>query len=130
TPNAVVSVLDSPEEIVKKFKKAVTDSDTSIAFDPDNKAGISNLLTILAVASGQSIEKATQDCQGLRYGDLKMRVADSVVEMLRPFRSKYDQLMQDEEYLIDVAREGALKAEALGEPVLRRFKKAIGYVVL
>lgn len=130
TPNAVVSVLDSSDEIIKKFKKAVTDSETTISFDPEKKAGISNLLTILAVASGQTIEKVSLDCQGLRYGDLKMRVADSVVEMLRPLRASYDKLILDESYLLDVAKQGALKASALADITLNKFKKAIGYVVL
>lgn len=130
TPNAVVSVLDSPEDIMKKFKKAVTDSDTKIAYDLENKAGISNLLTILAVASKQNVESIARDCDGLRYGDLKVRVAESVIEMLRPFRTKYDQLINNTDYLLDIAKCGAGKSAAIAEPLLRKFKKAIGYVVL
>ncbi|MEG1395211.1 MAG: tryptophan--tRNA ligase [Clostridia bacterium] len=130
TPNAVVSILDTPEIILKKFKKAVTDSGEEIKFDAENKAGISNLLTIYAVATNQTIEQAELAFVGKRYGDLKVGVADAVIEMLRPFKSKYDKLIGAEDYLREVAREGAEKAGALAEPILKKFKKAIGYVVL
>ncbi len=130
TPNAVVSVLDDPAVILKKFKKAVTDSDTNIIYDPENKPGISNLLTILAVCTGKSIEDVVAECDGLRYGDLKIRVADAVIEMIRPFRAKYDALMADEAYLLEVAREGRDKAAELARPYLEKFKRAIGYVLI
>lgn len=130
TPNAVVSVLDDPSVILKKFKKAVTDSDTNIFFDPENKPGISNLLTILAVCTGKSIEQVVAECDGLRYGDLKLRVADAVIEMIRPFRAKYDALMADETYLLQVAKEGRDKAQQLARPNLEKFKRAIGYVLV
>lgn len=130
TPNAVINILDSPQEILKKFKKAVTDSDTDIRFDQENKAGISNLLTILAVANQSSLNKTVADCQGLRYGDLKLKVADAVVEMLRPFRKEYDALMDNQDYLLQVAKDGAIKANAMAEETLNKFKKAIGFVVL
>lgn len=78
-PNAVISCLDTPDVIMKKFKRAVTDSDTTIAYDPQNKAGISNLLGILAVAQGKTIEETLKDCEGFRYGDLKVRVGESVL---------------------------------------------------
>ncbi len=128
-PNAVISCLDAPEVIVKKFKKAVTDSDTTIAYDPENKAGISNLLGILAVATGKTIDQTVADCQGLRYGDLKLRVADSVIEMLRPFQEEYKRLIDSKDYLIACAKDGAQKAGAIAEKTLKRFKQAIGYIV-
>lgn len=127
-PNAVISCLDAPEVIMKKFKRAVTDSDTVIAYDPENKAGISNLLRILAVAENKSVEQAEQECSGLRYGDLKVRVGESVVEMLRPFRSEYDRLIADKAYLLKCAKEGAEKASEIAEKTLKRFRDAIGFV--
>lgn len=127
-PNGVISCLDAPEVIMKKFKRAVTDSDTVIAYDPENKAGISNLLRILAVAEGKSVEQVEAECQGLRYGDLKVRVGESVVEMLRPFRSEYDRLIADKAYLLKCAKEGAEKASAIAEVTLNKFKSAIGFV--
>lgn len=127
-PNAVISCLDAPEVIMKKFKRAVTDSDTVIAYDPENKAGISNLLRILAVAENKSVEQAEKECSGLRYGDLKVRVGESVVEMLRPFRSEYDRLVADKAYLLKCAKEGAEKASEIAEKTLKRFRNAIGFV--
>ncbi|MDE5755706.1 MAG: tryptophan--tRNA ligase [Clostridia bacterium] len=129
-PNGVISCLDPPEVIVKKFKKAVTDSDTTIAYDPENKAGISNLLGILAVATGKTIEQTVNDCQGLRYGDLKLRVADSVIEMLRPFQEEYARLINDKAYLMACAKDGAQRASEIAEKTLKRFKDAIGYVTI
>ncbi len=129
-PNGVISCLDSPEIIVKKFKKAVTDSDSTIAYDPENKAGISNLLGILAVSTGKTIEQTVIDCQGLRYGDLKLRVADSVIEMLRPFQEEYKRLIDSKDYLMTCAKEGAQKASEIAEKTLKRFKQAIGYVTI
>lgn len=129
-PNGVISCLDPPEVIVKKFKKAVTDSDTTIAYDPENKAGISNLLGILAVATGKTIEQTVADCQGLRYGDLKLRVADSVIEMLRPFQEEYKRLIDSKDYLMSCAKDGAQRASEIAEKTLKRFKQAIGYVTI
>lgn len=128
-PNAVISCLDTPEVILRKFKKAVTDSDTTIVYDPENKAGISNLLGILAVATDKTIEQTVADCQGLRYGDLKLRVADSVIEMLRPFQEEYKRLIDSKDYLISCAKEGAQKAGEIADKTLKRFKQAIGYIV-
>lgn len=129
TPGAVVNILDSPEEIAKKFKRAVTDSDATIVYDPEKKPGVSNLLTILSVAQGKGIEQTVADCQGMMYGHLKKAAAEAVIEMLGPFRAQYDRLMQDESFLLATAREGALKAAEIAEPILRRFKEAIGYVL-
>ena len=129
-PNAVISCLDEPNVIMKKLKRAVTDSDTVIAYDPENKAGISNLLRILAVAQNKSIEKTVEECDGLRYGDLKVRVGEAVVEMLRPFQEEYKKLVGEKDYLLKCAKLGKEKAEAKAEVVLKRFKDAIGYISL
>jgi tryptophanyl-tRNA synthetase len=128
-PNAVISCLDTPDVIMKKFKRAVTDSDTTIAYDPQNKAGISNLLGILAVAQGKTIEETLKDCEGFRYGDLKVRVGESVIEMLRPFQEEYNRLIESKDYLTACAKEGAEKAREIAENTLKRFKKALGYIL-
>lgn len=128
-PNAVISCLDTPDVIMKKFKRAVTDSDTTIAYDPQNKAGISNLLGILAVAQGKTIEETLKDCEGFRYGDLKVRVGESVIEMLRPFQEEYNRLIEAKDYLTSCAKEGAEKAREIAENTLKRFKKALGYIL-
>lgn len=128
-PNAVISCLDEPNVIMKKFKKAVTDSDTTIAYDPEKKAGVSNLLRILAVAENKSLESTVEECQGLRYGDLKVRVGEAVVEMLRPFQEEYKRLIGEKDYLLKCAKLGQEKASQKAEKVLKRFKEALGYIL-
>ena len=129
-PKAVISVLDEDSVILKKFKSAVTDSETVIRFDPENKPGVSNLLTILSVASGKSIETLEKEFEGLMYGHLKVRTGEAVIEMLTPMKEEYKRLINDEAYLLSCAKDGAERAAAIAEKTLRRFKDAIGYVSL
>ena len=129
-PKAVISVLDEDSVILKKFKSAVTDSETVIRFAPENKPGVSNLLTILSVASGKSIETLEKEFEGLMYGHLKVRTGEAVIEMLKPMKEEYKRLINDEAYLLSCAKDGAERAAAIAEKTLRRFKDAIGYVSL
>ena len=87
-------------------------------------------MRILAVAENKSVEKTVEDCQGLRYGDLKVRVGEAVVEMLRPFQDEYKRLVNEKDYLLKCAKLGKEKAQAKAEKVLKRFKDAIGYISL
>lgn len=128
-PNAVISVLDSEDTIVKKLKRAVTDSDSEIRFDQENKPGVSNLLTILAAARGISVSQAEQDCQGMMYGHLKLAVADAVVEMLRPFRERFDRYINDKAFLAQVAKEGREKASQIAAKTLAEVKEKVGFVL-
>lgn len=128
-PNAVISVLDSTDTIVKKLKRAVTDSDMTIVYDPINKPGVSNLITILAAAKSISIEDAVNECQGMMYGHLKLAVADAVVEMLRPFREKFDRYISDIPYLMQVAKEGRIKASKIARKTIKEVKEKIGFVL-
>ncbi len=129
-PKAYISVLDDDATIMKKFKAAVTDSETEIRFDPENKPGVSNLLTIMAVAQKKSVEEVVKDFDGLMYGHLKVRTGEAVCEMLRPMKEEYNRLINDEAYLMQCAREGAQRAQVIAEETLNRFKKAIGYVMI
>jgi tryptophanyl-tRNA synthetase len=129
-PKAFISVLDDDAVIMKKFKSAVTDSEMEIRFDPENKAGVSNLLTILAVAEKKSIDEVVKELDGLMYGHLKVRTAEAVIEMLKPMKEEYNKLINDTPYLMQCAKQGAEKAQAIAEKTLRRFKDAIGYVSL
>ena len=128
-PMGRINVLDSEEEIVKKFKRAVTDSEAVIAYDPENKPGVSNLLTILAAAEGVTPERAAEECEGLMYGHLKLRVADAVAAMLKPVREEYNRLISDRAYLMQVAKEGAKRAAKRAKKVLRRAQNAVGLLV-
>ena len=129
-PKAYISVLDDDATIMKKFKGAVTDSETEIRFDPENKPGVSNLLTIMAVAQKKSVEEVVKDFDGLMYGHLKVRTGEAVCEMLRPMKEEDNRLIKDEAYLLQCAREGAQRAQVIAEETLNRFKKAIGYVMI
>ena len=129
-PKGFISVFDEDAVIMKKFKSAVTDSEMDIRFDPQNKPGVSNLLSILAVAEGKTIDEVVKDCEGLMYGHLKVRTAEAVIEMIRPFKEEFNRLIQDETYLLKEAKNGAEKASEIAQMVLKRFKTAIGYVVI
>jgi len=129
-PKAYISVLDDDATIMKKFKSAVTDSETEIRFDPEKKPGVSNLITIMAVAQKKSVEEVVKDFDGLMYGHLKVRTGEAVCEMLRPMKEEYNRLINDEAYLMQCAREGAQRAQVIAEETLNRFKKAIGYVMI
>ncbi|MCL2377848.1 MAG: tryptophan--tRNA ligase [Defluviitaleaceae bacterium] len=126
--NDVVLISDTPEAVIKKFKRAVTDSDNEIRFAPE-KPGISNLLTIYACATGKTIPESEAEFAGEGYGQLKMGVGEAVVAMLKPYHDEYARLMADTQYLDDVIAQGAAKARAMSEATLRNVKEAIGYVM-
>jgi len=127
--NNLVLVSDKPEAIIKKFKRAVTDSDNEIRF-AEEKPGISNLLTIYACATGKTIPQAEAEFMGSGYGQLKTKVGEAVVEMLRPYQDHHDKLMADEAYLDKVIKEGAKKAADMAAPTLAAVKETIGYPII
>ena len=129
-PKSYISVLDDDATIMKKFKSAVTDSETEIRFDPENKPGVSNLLTIMAVAQNKSVDEVVKDFDGLMYGHLKVQTGEAVCEMLRPMKEEYSRLIKDEAYLMQCAKEGADRAREIAKVTLYRFKKAIGFVTI
>ena len=120
-----ISVLDEPDVIRKKFKKAVTDSGSTVEFN-DEKKGISNLLTIFSVATGRSIEELQKEYYPLGYGKFKADVAEAVVEILKPVRENYNRYMGDKTMLNAIAKTGAEKAAYLAEKTLRKVKKRVG----
>lgn len=126
--NATLFLLDSPEVIVNKLKRAVTDSGKDISFDSKNKPGISNLLTILALVTDKSTEQWVAELQGCGYGKLKSLVADGLIEFLRPMQEKYCLLRQDRQYLSDILRQGAAKAEERSHKVLNNVHDALGLI--
>lgn len=128
-PNGAVSILDSRDDIMRKFKRAVTDSDTEIRFGED-KPGISNLLTIYAVATGKTIDEAVRECAGLSYGQFKELVGEAVDALLTPVRDKYNDLIKDKQYLLDTARNGAERANEIARKTLRKVYKKVGLVQL
>lgn len=125
--NATISIIDSPEVIVRKFKRAVTDSEGIIAYS-DDKPGVSNLLTIFSSVTGKSIESIVSDYRGKGYAELKQGVADAVIEKLKPAQQKYSELIGDKAYLLSIAKEGAEKAERIANRTLSKVYKKVGLV--
>ncbi len=124
--NSFISMYDDTDTVIKKFKKAVTDSDNRIYFDPENKAGISNLLTIYSVFTGISIEDATKEFDGKGYGEFKLKVGEAVAEGLKPISLKRESLMKDKAYLNEIIIKGAENARYLAMKTLRKVYKKVG----
>ncbi len=129
-PDGCVFVMEKPEDIARKFKRAVTDSDTErcVRYDPANKPGVSNLMTIYAAVTGKSYDEIETEFAGLGYGAFKPAVGEAVIETLRPIREEASRLIQDKAYLEGVYRAGAEKASYVAEKTLRKVYKKVGFV--
>lgn len=125
--NASVSIIDEPDVIMRKFKRAVTDSGNSIVFSPE-KPGISNLLTIYSKMADTTVESAEREFEGLGYGDFKLRVGEAVCEKLRPVREEYKRIIADKAYLTEVAKNGALQAKNIARRTLSKVHRKVGFV--
>jgi tryptophanyl-tRNA synthetase len=126
SPQGTLLLLDPPQVITKKLKSAVTDSETEIRYDLDAKPGVSNLLEILAAASGASIAQVEADFAGIGYGKLKVAVAEALVEFLRPLQERYDELAADPGEVSRLLELGAEKAESIADDVMVRIRDAAG----
>lgn len=122
-----IAILDRPEDIRRKLKRAVTDSDGEIRFDPEQKPGVSNLLSIIAGLTGESIEKTVEGLQGLGYGALKERATECVLSTFEPIQAEHKRLMADKAYLQTVLAENAERANALATRTLRKVQRKIGF---
>ena len=127
-PDGCVYLMDKPEDIMRKFKRAVTDCETAVRYDRENKPGVSNLLTIYCAATGKSVEEAVAEFAGQGYGVFKPAVGEAVVELLRPVREQAQQLLGDKAYLERIYKSGAERASALAEKTLRKVYKKVGFV--
>ena len=123
-----VTLMDDPAFILKQFKRAVTDCDAEVRYDPENKKGISNLMTIYSATTGRSFAEIEQEFAGQGYGTFKTAVGESVVELLRPIREEATRLMKDKAYLETVCRQGAEKAGYVANKTLRKVYKKVGFV--
>ena len=123
-----VTLMDKPEDIMRLFKRAVTDCDTRVRYDWDNKKGISNLMSIYSAATCRTYEQIEAEFAGRGYGDFKKTVGEAVVEMLRPIREEATRLLADKAYLQKVCAEGAEKASYVAEKTLRKVYKKVGFV--
>jgi tryptophanyl-tRNA synthetase len=125
SPAGTVYVTDEPDAIIKKFRSAVTDSGRDIRHSPD-KAGISNLLEILAVVRGTSIAQLEQEFEGAGYGDFKLAVGEAVANYLAPVRERFEVLRADEQGLERTLGIGAEKARAIAEQTMREVRAGMG----
>jgi tryptophanyl-tRNA synthetase len=127
-PQGVVRMVDPPDAIRKKFKTAVTDSGTDVRHDPQEKAGISNLIEIMAVATGEPIGEIESRYDGQGYGRFKEDVADAVIALLEPIQQRYNELRADEPELKTMLARGAEKARASSAPTLEQMYERMGFV--
>ncbi|MBQ7137399.1 MAG: tryptophan--tRNA ligase [Clostridia bacterium] len=122
-----VALVDDPDTIRRKIKRAVTDSDGEIRFDPENKPGVSNLLSIMSALGAGEIDALVNEMQGQGYGALKNRVADCVIAALEPMQNEYKRLIADKAYLQGVLDENAKTATYLATKTLRKVQKKVGF---
>ena len=127
-PDGCVFLMDSPEMVQRKFKRAVTDSEMAVKFDKENKPGVSNLLTIYCTATGKTLEEAEAEFAGQGYGVFKPAVGDAVIELMRPIREEAERLMADKAYLEGIYREGAQHAQYLANKTLSKVQRKIGFI--
>ena len=129
-PAGCVFLMDSPEEIARKFKRAITDSDTErcVRYDPENKPGVANLMNIYASVTGKSFDEIESEFAGKGYGVFKPAVGDAVIETLRPIREEAERILADKAYLKQVYTDGAMKASSVARKTLRKVYKRVGLV--
>ena len=125
-----IFLLDPPEVIMKKCKRAVTDSDGEIRYDPVAKPGVSNLLTLYSLCAGRTVEQAVQDFAGQGYGRLKTAAGEAIVAKLAPIREQSETLLQNKDFLHDLMRHGRDKAQQAAAPVLNRVHDVLGLISL
>ena len=129
--NNVVRILEEPKSIIKKLKKAVTDSDNPpvIKYDWENKPGVSNLLEILSACNGKSIEELVEQYKDSMYGTFKCDVGDALVAMLEPIQTKYKEIRADQGYRDEVLKNGAVKARERAQKTLDDVYKKVGFAL-
>ncbi len=122
-----ISLLDDADTIRRKIKRAVTDSDGEIRFDPENKPGVSNLLSIMSALGAGDVETLAAEMAGKGYGDLKARTTDCVIAALEPLQAEYKRLIADKTYLQGILDENAKTAAYLANKTLRKVQKKVGF---
>ncbi len=126
-PNSSVFLTDDRDTVIRKFKRAVTDSGSEIKYDAENKAGVSNLLSIYSVFSDKTIPEAEKEFEGIGYGDFKLAVGEAVADKLAPIQSEQARLLSDKAYLDGVLKSGAERASYTANKTLNKVYKKIGF---
>ncbi len=124
-PNAFIRIVDTPDEIMRKFKRAVTDCEGEITDKPE-RAGVYNLLSIYSSCTGSTIDSAVEAFAGKGYGDLKAAVAEAVIQTLSPIQNEYKRLLSEKQYLTQQMELGAQKAQATARKTVRKVYHKLG----
>ena len=124
--NASIYLLDDPDTIIRKFKRAVTDSGSEILYS-DDKPGIRNLIDIYSVCTGKTVDDVVKEFDGKGYGDFKLAVGESVVDVLKPIQDRMNELSKDKAYLDGIIKANAEKANYFANKTLRKVQKKIGF---
>lgn len=129
-PQGCVFLMDKPEDIARKFKRAVTDSDSEncVRYAPAEKPGVANLMSIYSSVTGKTFEEIEHEFEGMGYGKFKPAVGEAVIETLRPIREDAERMIADKAYLQQVYTEGAQKASYIARKTLRKVYKRVGFV--
>lgn len=129
-PAGCVFLMDSPDDIARKFKRAITDSDTEncVRYAPEEKPGVANLMSIYSSVTGKSYAEIEKEFEGKGYGVFKPAVGEAVADSLRPIREEAERMMADKEYLKGIYTLGAEKASYAARKTLRKVAKKIGFV--
>lgn len=122
-----ITMLDTPDQIMKKFKRAVTDSEACVRY-AEGKDGINNLMGIYSCITGKSYEEIEKEFEGRGYGDFKTAVGEAVVAELEPIQQRYNELIRDKAYLEKCYSEAAPRAEAIARRTLQKVMKKVGYL--
>lgn len=126
-PNAFILILDDPDTISRKLRRAVTDCEGVIAFEPDKRPGVSNLLSIFSACTGKSMDETLQHFEGQNYGALKNDTAEAVISVLSPVQSEYKRILADKAYLNENILSGAEKATAVASKMIRKVYHKVGF---
>ena len=126
--NAWVAILDKPEDIMRKFKRAVTDSEARVVYG-DGKDGINNLMSIYSAVTGMTMEQIAAEFDGKGYGDFKTAVGEAVGEQLRPVRERYESIINEKDYLEQLYKQGAETANRIAAKTFFKALKKFGYVL-
>ncbi len=124
--NATILLLDDTDTIIRKFKRAITDSESEVRYDAENKPGISNLMDIYSAVTGKSYEEIEQEFAGKGYGDFKLAVGEAVAEELKPLQTRYAELMKDKAYIESMIKMNDEKAAYYANKTLRKVQKKVG----
>jgi tryptophanyl-tRNA synthetase len=126
--NNLISLLDTPDVVTKKIKRAMTDSGTNIKFDDENNPGISNLISLYSSVADQSIESIENEFEGKMYSDFKLRLAEVINNLLKPIQEEYNRIISDKVYLDDIMKRGGEEAQYRARKTLSKVYRKVGFI--